>query len=81
MKYQMKRETLEKAILIREDILQIERMSSIIASGKKAYFVFQEGYNSNVTDKQTYFSERMTAKMVSLLQEYKMELEKEIEQL
>ena len=77
----MKRETLEKAILIREDILQIERMSSIIASGRKAHFVFQEGYETNGCDKKTYFSERMTTKMVSLLQEYKAELEKEIESL
>ena len=76
----MKRETLEKAIAIREDILQIERMSSIIARGRKAYFVFQDGFD-NDPDKRTCFSERMTSKMISLLQEYKLELEKEIESL
>lgn len=76
----MKRETLEKAIQIREDILQIERMSSVIATGVKSLFYFQEGYNEN-SGKRICFSERMTNKMISLLQEYKLELEKEIEAL
>lgn len=76
----MKRETLEKAILIREDILQIERMSSIMSTGITARFEFIEGY-CNDLGKRISFSERMTAKMVSLLQEYKLELEKEIEAL
>ena len=76
----MKRETLEKAIAIREEILQIERMSSIVVSGRKAYFAFQEGMDAN-PDKRTYFSDRMTTKMVSMLLEYKLELEKEIEEL
>lgn len=75
----MKRETLEKAIQICEDIIQIERMSSVMATGRKAYFEFKEGFNCS--DKTIGFSERMTAKMVSMLQEYKLELEKEIEAL
>lgn len=75
----MKRETLEKAIQIREDILQIERMSSVIATGVKSHFYFQEGYESS--GKRISFSERMTNKMIFLLQEYKLELEKEIEAL
>lgn len=76
----MKRETLEKAIALRDEILQIEKMSSIIASGRKAYFIFQEGANAQY-DKQTYFSSGMTTKIVSMLQEYKRDLEKEIEEL
>lgn len=75
----MKRETLEKAIQIREDIMQIERMSSIMASGRKAFFEFREGYDSSKSC--IGFSDRMTAKMVAMLQEYKLELEKEIEAL
>jgi len=75
----MKRETLEKAIQIREDIIQIERMSSVINTGRKAFFEFKEGYNSG--DKTIGFSERMTIKMVPMLQEYKLELEREIEAL
>lgn len=78
----MKRETLEKAIEIREDILQIERMSTMITAGRKAYFAFHEGYNYEGDSKKSImFSERMTSKMISLLQEYKLELEKEIETL
>ena len=76
----MKRETLEKAIEIREDILQIERMATMITSGRKAYFAFHEGYNLEGDSKKSImFSERMTLKMISLMQEYKLELEKEIE--
>lgn len=78
----MKRETLEKAIEIREDILQIERMSTMITTGRKAYFAFHEGYNYEGDSKKSImFSERMTLKMISLMQEYKLELEKEIEAL
>ena len=78
----MKRETLEKAIEIREDILQIERMATMITSGRKAYFAFHEGYNLEGDSKKSImFSERMTLKMISLMQEYKLELEKEIEAL
>ena len=80
----MKRETLEKAIELREDILQIERMSSIIASGRKAFFTFHEGGSMSLSSdpsKEIGFSQRMTTKMISLLQEYKLELEKEIEAL
>ena len=79
----MKRETLEKAIELREDILQIERMSSVITAGRKAYFTFHEGYSLSDSDskRSISFSDRMTTKMVSLLQEYKLELEKEIEAL
>lgn len=78
----MKRETLEKAIEIREDILQIERMSTMITTGRKAYFAFHEGYNLDGDSKKSImFSERMTLKMISLMQEYKLELEKEIEAL
>lgn len=78
----MKRETLEKAIELREDILQIERMSSVISTGRKAYFTFHEGYSLDDNSKRNIsFSERMTTKMVSMLQEYKLELEKEIEAL
>lgn len=78
----MKRETLEKAIELREDILQIERMSSVITAGRKAYFTFHEGYTlENDSKRSISFSERMTTKMISLLQEYKLELEKEIELL
>ena len=78
----MKRETLEKAIELREDILQIERMSSVISTGRKAYFTFHEGYALDDNSKRHIsFSERMTTKMVSMLQEYKLELEKEIEAL
>lgn len=75
----MKRETLEKAIQIREDILQIERMSSIIATGVASHFYFKEGYAR--FGREISFSERMTNKMISLLQEYQLELEKEIEAL
>ena len=78
----MKRETLEKAIELREDIMQIERMSSVITAGRKAYFTFHEGYTLEGDSKRSIsFSERMTTKMISLLQEYKLELEKEIEAL
>lgn len=78
----MKRETLEKAIELREDILQIERMSSVVAMGRKASFTFHEGYTLEDFSKRSIsFSERMTTKMISLLQEYKLELEKEIEAL
>lgn len=78
----MKRETLEKAIELREDILQIERMSSVITAGRKAFFTFHEGYPFESDSKRSIsFSERMTTKMISLLQEYKLELEKEIELL
>lgn len=78
----MKRETLEKAIELREDILQIEHMSSVITAGRKAYFTFHEGYTlENDSKRSISFSERMTTKMISLLQEYKLELEKEIELL
>lgn len=75
----MKRETLEKAIQMREDIMQIERMSSILASGRKAFFEFREGYDSSKGSMS--FSERMTVKIVAMLQEYKLELEREIEAL
>lgn len=78
----MKRETLEKAIEIREDIMQIERMSSMITAGRKAYFAFHEGFSYEDNSKRSImFSERMTTKMMALLQEYKLELEKEIEAL
>lgn len=78
----MKRETLEKAIELREDIMQIERMSSVITTGRKAYFTFHEGYTLEGDGKRNIsFSERMTTKMISMLQEYKLELEKEIEAL
>lgn len=58
--------------------MQIERMSSVMASGRKAYFEFREGYESKTG---MFFSERMTTKMVAMLQEYKIELEREIEAL
>ena len=78
----MKRETLEKAIELREDILQIERMSTVMASGSRSYFTFHEGgYADDLKGKNMSFSARMTTKMISLLQEYKLELEKEIEAL
>ena len=61
----MKRETLEKALELREDILQIERMSSVITSGRKAYFSFHEGYTYEENSKRSIsFSERMTTKMI-----------------
>lgn len=78
----MKRETLEKALELRDDILQIERMSTMITTGRKAYFAFHEGHTFEDNSKRSImFSERMTTKMISMLQEYKLELEKEIEAL
>lgn len=76
----MKREILEKAIQMRDEILQIERMSSVMATGVKTHFEFVEGWDCD-PKKRISFSERMTTKMVSMLQEYKLELEKEIEEL
>ena len=77
----MKREILEKAIQMRDEILQIERMSSVMATGVKAHFEFVEGGYGCDPRKSIAFSEKMTTKMVSMLQEYKLELEKEIEEL
>ena len=79
----MKRETLEKAIELHEDILLIERMSTVMTTGRRAYyFTFHEGgYADDLKGKNMTFSERMTTKMISLLQEYKLELERQIEAL
>lgn len=78
----MKREILEKAIELREDILLIERMSTVMTTGRRAYFSFHEGgYADDLKGKNMTFSERMTTKMISLLQEYKLELERQIEAL
>ena len=78
----MKRETLEKAIELRDDVQQIERMSSVITAGRRAYFALHEGYSLEGDSKKSMmFSDRMTSKIMAMLQEYKLELEKEIEAL
>lgn len=51
-----------------------------MATGVKTHFEFVEGWDCD-PKKRIAFSERMTTKMVSMLQEYKLELEKEIEEL
>jgi hypothetical protein len=53
-----------------------------MTSGRRAYFTFHEGgYADDLKGKNMTFSERMTTKMISLLQEYKLELERQIEAL